>query len=196
MFILTKKCNKCGKVKPVSEFHKKRQSADGYRPTCKECRSPQIKEYYQSNSETLKQKALAWYEGNKQRVLSNVKRWAGNNPVKARSYGRKWKANNKEHHDSYNRAYDAAHPEKVLEKLHRRRAKKINVEGGHFTEKEWQALLDRYGHKCLCCKRTDVPLERDHVIPLGPPHSDEIANIQPLCRRCNASKGNKVIDYR
>ena len=34
-----KRCTHCGKVKPLSEFHRNKRSRDGYRPDCKQCRS-------------------------------------------------------------------------------------------------------------------------------------------------------------
>jgi len=33
-----KRCYKCGKTKPILEFHKDKQRACGYKPACKECR--------------------------------------------------------------------------------------------------------------------------------------------------------------
>lgn len=34
-----KKCSKCSSIKPLSEFHKTKQSKDGYKTECKSCRS-------------------------------------------------------------------------------------------------------------------------------------------------------------
>lgn len=34
-----KKCNKCGKTKPLSEYHKLKISPDGYRYKCNSCRT-------------------------------------------------------------------------------------------------------------------------------------------------------------
>lgn len=35
--ITEKKCAKCGKVKPISEFYRRSASKDGYQPYCKTC---------------------------------------------------------------------------------------------------------------------------------------------------------------
>lgn len=35
--ITTKRCAKCGEVKPVSEFYKSKESKDGLQSYCKEC---------------------------------------------------------------------------------------------------------------------------------------------------------------
>jgi hypothetical protein len=41
----TKKCSKCGEVKPVSEFHKRAASKDGYATRCKVCKKAENKAY-------------------------------------------------------------------------------------------------------------------------------------------------------
>jgi len=138
------------------------------------------------------------------------KKWRADNKEIVKEYNKKWRAE----HTGYQREYDANNPErrrkmhkkyrifhprnpdKDRERSRKRHSRYLGVEGGHFTEKEWRNLLDKTGHRCLCCGVTDRPLQRDHVVPLGPPHSDEISNIQPLCPFCNNSKGIKTTDYR
>jgi len=77
---------------------------------------------------------------------------------------------------------------------HRRRA--IIKNAGSYTAEEWNDLLARYNYTCLCCGRVDRPLTADHVIPLSLGGSNSIDNIQPLCQRCNSTKGIRYIDYR
>ncbi|MGH3145755.1 MAG: HNH endonuclease [Rubrobacter sp.] len=57
-------------------------------------------------------------------------------------------------------------------------------------------LFARGTATCLCCGSSDKPLTPDHVVPLSLGGSNLIANIQPLCRSCNARKNVKVVDYR
>lgn len=78
-----------------------------------------------------------------------------------------------------------------------RRARKKAADGTH-TLQQWNALKLKYGSRCLACGRheAEIRLTRDHVIPLVLGGSDSVDNLQPLCARCNSSKGTKVIDYR
>ena len=67
------------------------------------------------------------------------------------------------------------------------------------TDREWRALCEAYGRKCLCCGHSGTrhnPITRDHVIPVRWGGSDEIGNIQPLCKSCNSRKKDKTVDYR
>lgn len=52
----TKVCCKCGEEKPVSEFHKDKNSSDGYTYQCKACRNAKYKEYYHANADKMKEK--------------------------------------------------------------------------------------------------------------------------------------------
>jgi 5-methylcytosine-specific restriction endonuclease McrA len=66
---------------------------------------------------------------------------------------------------------------------------------GSYTQDEWEALCVRYDYKCLSCRKKK-PLTVDHIKPLSKGGTNYIDNIQPLCKPCNSSKGNKTIDYR
>ena len=64
---------------------------------------------------------------------------------------------------------------------------------GTFTPQEWQGLLEAHGFACLYCGRTDVPLTRDHVVPVARGGSELIENLAPACKRCNASKNDRTL---
>lgn len=42
----TKKCSKCGEIKPVAEFYKNISTIDGYDVYCKECKKAVCREAY------------------------------------------------------------------------------------------------------------------------------------------------------
>ena len=60
---------------------------------------------------------------------------------------------------------------------------------GTHTQAEWEFLKSKYQYRCVRCGTDRYAVERDHIRPLYQGGSDAIANIQPLCARCNASKG-------
>lgn len=86
-------------------------------------------------------------------------------------------------------------PEYVRRYAHIRRTRKAN-NGGSYTLKEWEILCAKYGNRCLCCGRGDIVLTVDHVIPVIDGGSNDISNLQPLCKSCNSKKNRKHTDYR
>lgn len=65
-------------------------------------------------------------------------------------------------------------------------AKRRGALGSH-TEAEWVAVVARQGGRCAGCLEIR-PLVRDHIRPVADGGGNEIANIQGLCRPCNAKK--------
>ena len=84
---------------------------------------------------------------------------------------------------------------KILKK--RRRAQERGATGSH-TAKEWESLKKSFNYECLSCNKIEpyIILTEDHIIPISVGGSDNIDNIQPLCRPCNSKKRTKTIDYR
>ena len=77
------------------------------------------------------------------------------------------------------------------------RARKLKAEGS-YSFQQWEELKKKYNYMCLCCKQQEpfIKLTADHIIPLTKGGSNDIGNIQPLCRSCNGRKFVSSIDYR
>lgn len=72
---------------------------------------------------------------------------------------------------------------------------RLQKNGGRHTAQEWQALCAQYKGRCAACKQKR-PLTKDHIVPVYFGGSDDISNLQPLCKYCNSKKGTRTIDYR
>ena len=75
----------------------------------------------------------------------------------------------------------------------------INAVNSRAAERIRNAdLKERYVHRCIRCGKSEpeIKLTVDHVIPITKKGSNDIGNIQPLCYSCNASKQNRIMDYR
>lgn len=56
-------------------------------------------------------------------------------------------------------------------------------------------VLERAGYKCQACgskpnKNNDIVLQIDHIIPISLGGTNNISNLQVLCKECNESKRN------
>lgn len=74
-------------------------------------------------------------------------------------------------------------PDYFRHKGNERRIKRIGNGGAH-TMREWEYLKQKYN-----------TLTRDHILPINLGGTDNIDNIQPLCRNCNSRKWATYINY-
>lgn len=95
-----------------------------------------------------------------------------------------------------NKKWLTANYERKLWLNNQRRVRKLG-NGGTHTLGEWEILKAQYNWICPSCKRLEpeIKLTRDHIIPLSKGGSDNIENIQPLCRNCNCRKNTLDIKY-
>jgi 5-methylcytosine-specific restriction endonuclease McrA len=138
-----------------------------------------------------------WRQRNKDRLEEYQRRGLEKNPEMMREANRRSYGKHRERMLAIKKAYAQAHRELRLMIAHRYRARK-NGNGGSFTPEEWTQLKARYDYTCLRCgqREPDIQLSVDHVIPISKGGSNNIDNIQPLCRSCNSAKWAKHIDYR
>lgn len=68
-------------------------------------------------------------------------------------------------------------------------------EKGTHTKEQWEALKAEFHERCVRCGTDDYYVVCDHIIPVYQGGSDAIDNLQPLCARCNASKGPETFNW-
>ena len=171
-----KTCSKCTTEKPFSEFGKHKQTKDGYKSRCKICNAEEMRSYYASNSDSVKNSVNLWVSKNKDKHSTYVQKWALENAERKKSSNSLWKKNRKD---------------LVNASIQKRRAAKKNQLGivsCDIVEK----LMGLQKCSCINCNK-DLRLgyHIDHMMPLslGGIHSDE--NLQLLCPTCNIKKHNK-----
>ncbi len=132
--------------------------------------------------------------------------WLKSNPEKTKVIRKKTKAKHRENIREYGRKYYVEHKEKMrtnliawrrknksktVQQVLLRRYRERGISGSH-TLGEWEELKKKYGFRCAICKEIKT-LTRDHIIPVTKEGAtNDILNIQPLCRPCNSRKFNHV----
>ncbi len=209
-----KKCNKCGEVKPKTEFYKNKKTKDGLQYTCKKCCRELNKEYYKNNYEKARENRRIWRENNPE----YNKEWAKNNPEKVREYQRKYYKNNpekvKKRTRTYNKEYWAkrrAIPQNKVNASFRERIRKSinNKKAG----RKWESLVGYTLEELM--KHLESKFEPwmtwdnygewhiDHIRPISlfnfTSAEDKefrecwaLKNLQPLEARENIIKSNKL----
>lgn len=67
---------------------------------------------------------------------------------------------------------------------------------GRMVGPEWAAtrkrIFERDGYACRYCKRKDLALDCDHILPISRGGTNHDGNLTASCYACNRSKGNRT----
>lgn len=151
----------------------------------------------QANPERYLKSLLEWRKTNPEWAHSKVSEWHKAHPEQRRKHCAAWREAHAEEIKASKIKWQQSNPDKGVIYAQNRRARKVR-NGGSFTEAEWQALKAHHHFRCLCCHKEEprIKLTVDHVVPVTQGGSNDIRNIQPLCLKCNLSKGTQTRDYR
>lgn len=132
-----------------------------------------------------------------------IKEWCKNN-VKKRLSDEKILENRKnsqkkwreKHGKDYFKKYRNEHRD-ILNTYFLNRRLTLRGIGGSHTKDEWEKVKKLYSFTCPSCfqREPEIILTKDHIIPIKLNGSNNIENIQPLCRSCNSRKHTKIIKY-
>jgi len=187
----TKKCPRCGEIKPLSSFNKEKARKDGRQRICKICQRLQNKEYYQNNRDKVLQRDKKYYQGNRGRILRRHKEYRQNNPDKVLQWQKEYYQNNRDKELQRHKEYHQNNPDKARAKHARRRAAKNNATPPWADKAAINAI---YTEALWLQEFTGEPYHVDHIVPLK---SDFVcglhvpANLQTLPGAENLAKSNR-----
>lgn len=185
---MTKPCRKCGSTERYKNGN------------CGPCNRKASRQYRKEHLEERREAARRWVQENPEKNRERNRCWAQANPEKRAEYNRRYRAKYPEKHKERLSEYSKNNPEKRRATWHRRKARKNQVLS---TPYDFKAICNHYGNVCLCCGVSPIAGERktmltpDHVVPISKGGPDTSDNIQPICLKCNTSKGDHhQTDYR
>lgn len=178
------------------------------RPEVKE----RIKRYYSKNRDKILKRQKDWRNKNYEKILKCQKKYRDTHKIERRNAVAKWRKENpekdkimkKKAFDNWRRNNHERFNNNLRISNRKRRAIKNHIEE-RFTDDEWKfKLINAKGFCSNCKKEVGIKnLEQDHIYPLSKAEKDfkrtgkkriyTINDIQPLCKKCNISKGNKIV---
>lgn len=191
-------CIRCGKLPPRLGKSTCEICAEKYAAYCKKNREEKNKSYnawYARNKEKMSQKRKYIYLNNIEEIKRKQRVYYQKHTVECNATSAAWRERNIEYHREQASKYQISHPESHRAACRNRRARELSAQGNGINKEQWESILSFYGNKCLKCG-SEHKLTMDHVIPLFLGGHHATYNIQPLCKKCNCSKGIRTIDYR
>ncbi len=71
-----------------------------------------------------------------------------------------------------------------------RKTRKQRKQRNGISQTRRTAVFERNAYRCVCCDDYKA-LQVDHIVAVANGGTDDMENLQTLCRSCNASKGTK-----
>jgi 5-methylcytosine-specific restriction endonuclease McrA len=153
------------------------------------------RDYYRKNHDAVRQRAKAGYERNRDEVKAQARAYYAKHAAERRAYALAYRRAHPELKAASDRRYVDGHREKARHNNLMHRSRRAG-NGGSHTVQEWLDKVALLGNCCIYCGRDDLPLSRDHNIPVVRGGSSDISNILPACRRCNSAKKDRTaVEY-
>ena len=175
----SKKCSKCGEIKTLDQFNKRRASLDGYTYKCKHCEVKQVQKNFAERKESGAVKQ--YYEENREDILSK---------------GKKYYMEHREHLLTLNKKYRTEHPEVHDRSTQKRKAQIASQKGKPYNramivQRDSEIVEGKLTPICQICHLPIFnikDLQIDHTIPIGKGGLDCYDNVRTCHRLCNIQR--------
>ena len=162
--VKTKRCPKCERVLPITEFNKSKSRKDGLRSYCKECQKAMQAEYRQAHKDAIRKQKAEYYQAHKDKIAE-------------------YRQANKDKIAEY---YDPQKNQLGWAKMMVNGYRKMDRERGFDTSQtisaEWFLKNIAY-RKCAHCGKQGIGLIGCNRLDNTKGHT--IDNVEPCCFKCN-----------
>ena len=190
-----KLCVTCKAEKSLSEFYKRKDSPDGYRNDCKDCRKLVSSKSYYADHESGKERLRLAYEKrkannpnllaeeyakNREKSLANSKLSYESNAEKRKEYQRLWSKTNRGTANALGRKY---------------KLKKINATPKWLSESQLLHIKCKYQLAAMLNIHGVEPWHVDHIVPI---RGKDVCglhvpwNLRVIPAKENMTKGNRI----
>jgi len=207
----TKKCSKCGEEKELTEFYKRKNSKDGFRNDCKECRIKAVNRWTNDCDKNNKEKrsiyCKEYNEKNKEKLAEQKKLYRKENIEKLSKYEKQYYKDNKEKIKSYIecnkeriKIYRKKYKEKMsvhLKEYHEKNKEKIAERSKQYYKNNKERISEihtKYRYSNASYKRFSKKLTMDE----SPRLAEDGVSLEVKCRHCGKYfiPTNKAAEHR
>ena|SRR5882724_2642956 len=134
--------------------------------------------------------------------LNKHAEWLLRNRERLKEYRRNWEITNKDKRDASKRAYRKANHEKLRTRATERARerytedeeyRKVVLQRNQLRHRGYDSKMFE-GQPCFYCGSDNRKATVDHLVPQSQGGSNDISNLVPSCRQCNASKGANSLE--
>lgn len=205
-------CGKCKQEKLFSDFHRDKTKEDGYRTTCKICKSSSDKnykinnkdkckfrdsEYYLKNKEIYNLRSKAYYEEHKERLTILQNEYNEDRKDFLKNYRKRYYDDSKftpEYRQRY-REYYENNKAAFMDRAAKRRAAKLKALPKWLTKEQLAEIKELYEIARMFRLYTGEDYHVDHIVPLQGENVCGLHvpwNLQVIPAKENLSKSNKL----
>lgn len=184
-----KKCSKCGEIKHISKYSKKKGCKYNVSSRCKIC----DKKYKEEHKEEIQEYNKQYFKNHKEERLEYKRNCYKND----RNYREKCKTKSKKYYQLHKhdkdyinkkKKYRLKNPHIRFNEINNRR--KAEEKGNGVSKEQWKEMMDFFEWKCAYSGKrlTRDNKSVDHIVALYNDGENEVWNCVPMYKNYNSSK--------